>query len=64
MVEQETIKTLLVEDQEIVRLGLRAMLANIPELLVVAEARSGRSHNRSQDTFARPDINGYWLAGS
>lgn len=38
-----SISTLLVEDQEIVRLGVKALLQEVPEVEIVAEATDGKS---------------------
>lgn len=51
----EHIKVMLVEDHELVRAGLRALLENIPEVEVVAEAGDGREALRKIELFG-PDI--------
>jgi DNA-binding NarL/FixJ family response regulator len=49
------IKVMLVEDHELVRAGLRALLENVPDVEVVAEASDGREALRKIEVFG-PDI--------
>lgn len=49
------IRVLLVDDQDLVRAGLRAMLANAPDIEVIAEARHGEEAIQSA-RLDSPDI--------
>ena len=44
----ETIKVLLVEDHDLVRAGIRSLLAGMPDVHVVAEAGDGEKSHEHQ----------------
>ncbi len=63
----ERIKIMLVEDHDLVRAGIRALLQNVPDVEVVAEAGSGHEALRKIEVFgpevllmdvALPEMNG------
>lgn len=51
----KSIRVLLADDHNLVRAGIRALLANVPEILVVAEAADGRQI-RALVLQDKPDI--------
>ncbi|GAC1363104.1 MAG: response regulator transcription factor [Ktedonobacteraceae bacterium] len=55
MEQREQIRVLLVDDHSIVRQGVRAFLAVLPDILVVGEAASGQEALHMVEEFA-PDV--------
>jgi len=55
MITESTITLLLVEDYALIRAGMRALINNLPDVEVVAEARDGREALTLIETH-RPDI--------
>jgi DNA-binding NarL/FixJ family response regulator len=53
--ETKTIKILLVDDHEVVRVGLRTMLAQYPNIMIVGEATT-RAAAVSETMRLRPDV--------